>query len=188
MMILVIGGSGSGKSAWAEEKAAALADRGELLYYLATMQIRDEEAKKKVIRHRQLRKGKGFQTLEYPRGVGAAVSEMPEGAAVLLECISNLTANEMFAGTEPLSAVQTAEAVLGDLKKLKERTKHLIIVTNNVFEDGIRYEEATLQYMEAVGSINRKLAAMADEVTEVVVGIAVPVKRVIAESVKTKNC
>ena len=45
MMVLVIGGSGSGKSSYAEETAVSLAEKGMSMkkYYLATMQIFDEE-------------------------------------------------------------------------------------------------------------------------------------------------
>ena len=63
MLILVTGGSGSGKSAFAEQKAVSLAAGGELVY-LATMQVYGEEGKKKVERHRQLRRGKGCETIE----------------------------------------------------------------------------------------------------------------------------
>lgn len=92
MLILVTGGSGSGKSAFAEQKAVSLAAGGELVY-LATMQVYGEEGKKKVERHRQLRRGKGFETIERPVRVDRA--EPGEDATVLLECMSNLMANEM---------------------------------------------------------------------------------------------
>ena len=49
-MILVIGGSGSGKSAYAEQMAVKAAGKGSL-YYVATMQVYDEEGKKKVRIH-----------------------------------------------------------------------------------------------------------------------------------------
>lgn len=46
MIALVIGGSGSGKSAYAEQMAVNAAGNGSL-YYVATMQVYDEEGKKK---------------------------------------------------------------------------------------------------------------------------------------------
>ena len=51
-----------------------------------------------------------------------------------------------------------------------------MIVTNNVFEDGIRYDDTTMDYMRALGLINRELARMADRVVEVIVGIPVVIK------------
>lgn len=66
MMTLITGGSGSGKSAYAEDYLLSLA-KEEKKYYIATMQIYDAEGERKVMRHRDLRRGKGFQTIEAPR-------------------------------------------------------------------------------------------------------------------------
>ena len=66
MITLVLGGSGSGKSAYAEH----LLDGKTNKYYIATMQVYDAEGEKKVARHRRLRAGKGFVTIEQPRDIG----------------------------------------------------------------------------------------------------------------------
>ena len=49
-------------------------------------------------------------------------------------------------------------------------------MTNNVFEDGVSYDESTMNYIKAMGIVNRGLAAMAECVVEVVAGIPVAVK------------
>ena len=67
MITLVTGGSGSGKSAYAE---SLLSSCEGIRYYIATMQIYDAEGEKKVERHRKLRAGKGFLTIESPMNVG----------------------------------------------------------------------------------------------------------------------
>ncbi|MDE6212686.1 MAG: bifunctional adenosylcobinamide kinase/adenosylcobinamide-phosphate guanylyltransferase, partial [Lachnospiraceae bacterium] len=59
---------------------------------------------------------------------------------------------------------------------LKAQTTHLIVVTNNIFEDGIVYEEAPMEYIRAMGELNRRLADLADQVVEVVAGIPVVIK------------
>ena len=51
MFSLIYGGSGSGKSAFAEQAVCTLA-KDQKKYYLATMQIFDEEGQKKIERHR----------------------------------------------------------------------------------------------------------------------------------------
>lgn len=195
-MVLVVGGSGSGKSSYAEETAVSLAQESvkettqpenTLLsnfrlhtakkYYLATMQVFDDEGRKKVERHRNLRKGKGFVTIEQPARISGALEKMEDGdRTVLLECISNLMANEMFSGEKDMAAIQAAENVIRDIKLLKEQTNHLVVVSNNVFEDGITYDETTMKYIQAMGEVNQKLAALADRVVEVVAGIPVIVK------------
>ena len=44
----------------------------------------------------------------------------------------------------------------------------IVIVSNNVFDDGIDYDDTTTAYISAMGEINRFLAQNADEVHEVV--------------------
>ncbi len=177
MMVLVVGGSGSGKSSYAEKTAVSLAQSGMKKYYLATMQVFDDEGRKKVDRHRKLRNGKGFFTIEQPVRISSALEKMEDGdRAVLLECISNLTANEMFSEKKTMTEIQVTENVIRDIKMLKEQTNHLVVVSNNIFEDGITYDETTTKYIRAMGKINQKLAALADRVVEVVEGIPVIIK------------
>lgn len=188
MMAVILGGSGSGKSAYAEDVTLKLAG-GMRKYYLATMQVFGEEGEKKVERHRKLRSGKGFLTVEQPVNILEAVTKMEPGEkTVLLECMSNLAANEMFGESEAKCGESGAEAadfrtpeavshrILEQIRSLRAQVTHLAIVTNNVSEDGILYDEGTMNYLKALGSINQGLAAMADTVTEVVVGIPVLVK------------
>ena len=183
MMVLVIGGSGSGKSSYAEELAVSLAqesakDFAMKKYYLATMQVFDEEGQKKVDKHRNLRKGKGFFTIEQPTSISCALEKMETGdCTVLLECISNLTANEMFSEEKAKLEMQVTENVIRDIKMLKEQTTHFVVVSNNVFEDGITYDKTTMAYILAMGKINQKIAVLADQVVEVVAGIPVMIKQ-----------
>ena len=131
MITLVLGGSGSGKSAYAEH----LLDGKTNKYYIATMQVYDAEGEKKVARHRKLRAGKGFITIEQPRAIGGV--DFPEGAqqaeeisdgtgqnitkfprCALLECMSNLVANEMFSGEEMIPEEEVVRQILQGIKTL----------------------------------------------------------------------
>ena len=184
MMTLIIGGSGSGKSAYAEDYTISLSEDRKK-YYIATMQIYDEEGKRKVERHRMLRGGKGFSTIEQPIDIGKAAEKMEDGErTALLECISNLTANEMFLGEIPGTEEVITEKIVGEIAVLNRELTHLVIVSNNVFEDGNVYDKTTMAYIRAMGRINQKLAEMADEVVEVVVGIPIVIK---AKSVSLKK-
>ncbi len=182
MMVLVVGGSGSGKSSYAEELAVSLAQESVektamKKYYLATMRVFDEEGRAKADRHRKSRKGKGFLTIEQPTAISGALDQMETGErTVLLECISNLTANEMFSGDNVRTKMQVMEDILCGIKLLKEQTTHLVVVGNNVFEDGIAYDETTTEYIHAMGMIQQKLAAMADRAVEVAAGIPIIIK------------
>ena len=175
MVYLIIGGSGSGKSAYAErlmERFTGVTEK----YYLATMQIFDEEGEKRKKKHKAARRGKGFLTIEQPRDIKKAAEQIKTGSAVLLECMSNLVANEMFPADGVVPGEQVKEKILAEIRALREAVSRLVVVTNNVFEDGVPYDEDTLAYIRTLGDINRCLIREADEATEVVVGLPVSLK------------
>ena len=189
MIYLVYGGSGSGKSSFAESLLSGFDSTHK--YYIATMKVRpdDADAQKKITRHKQMRAGKGFLTIECPvnldgltlsAGDGASAGGTGAGSAssALLECMSNLCANEMFdtADGVPKSPEEVSVKIISGINHLAELFGNLIIVTNNIFEDGIEYNETTRAYMDALSKINCKLAAMADKVYEVVAGIPLELK------------
>lgn len=163
MFTLVIGGSGSGKSLLAEgllEKCA-----GPRLY-IATMEPMDRESLRRIERHRQQRAGKGFDTLECYKGLSEAAEGLSPQDGILLECMSNLLANELF---HPAGGGR--EAALRGVDVLLTRCNDLIIVTNEVFSGGTEYEGDTMWYMKELAAVNRVLAQRADTVIEVVCGL-----------------
>lgn len=188
MITLIYGGSSSGKSSYAEDYVCKLNFKNR--YYLATMVAYDEESKERVKRHRDLRAGKDFVTLEHSIDITEAIPEiltvdsgdfstdssLPQEDIILLECMSNLVANEMFRDGQVFSSDYCISKIIDDLKELHEKVSNIVIVTNNVFEDSTEYDEGTKDYLRALGKINQSISAMADEVYEVVVGIAIPVK------------
>ena len=184
-MEVVTGGSGSGKSAYAEQKICGLQQGTGRLYYIATMYPYGSETERKIERHRWMRGGKGFRTLEWYTGLSECIEKEfsgQEGAerlsesSILLECMSNLVANEMFSGADIVSEDVVVGHILQGIKNLSTKVDELVIVSNNVFEDGISYDATTQAYIRALGRINTGVAELADTVTEVVVGIPVPVK------------
>lgn len=203
MVCVVTGGSGSGKSEYAEHLAMTL---GEKRIYIATMQALGEEGRQRVARHRNMREGKRFVTVECPAGLERLTEDeecrsLLDGSVALLECMSNLAANEMFsrernelrtgsgkaagdAETEVKTdmdgiadnAVQVKNRILAGIQELRRHCSHLVIVTNEVFSDGTEYDSETMEYIGCLGMLNTALAGMADQVTEVVCGIPVKIK------------
>lgn len=196
MFQIVTGGSGSGKSAYAETLAMQLAKRR---FYIATMYPFGEESQKKIKRHQKMRAKKQFETIECYTGLKEVelpeekkveqTAQIPgesrqkecqeqEECVVLLECMSNLLANEMY--SEEGAKEKSVEEILRGIEALRRQTTHLVLVTNEVFSDGVMYDPDTIRYQKNLARINRILAAEADEVTEVVYGI--PLRR------KGKEC
>ena len=129
----------------------------------------DEESRKRVQRHRKMRQGKGFETVECYTGLDKI--RLPENCTVLLECMSNLVANEMF--QEEGAHENTVEAVLKGVRHIIEQAGNLVIVTNDLFSEAADYQGETGLYQEYLGQINQKIAEIADQVVEVVYGIPV---------------
>ena len=167
MLILVTGGSASGKSAYAESLLLSRSPR----VYLACMQPYGAEGKTRIERHRAMRKDKGFTTVE--RYTDLASFTLPAAKGVLLEDAGNLAANEMFLSNPPCDPVP---AVLTGVDALLAQCERLVVVTDEIGSDGIEYDAATTAYVLALGRINRALAARADAVIEVVAGIPIPLK------------
>lgn len=188
MFHLITGGSGSGKSVYAETQALqsvkeqALYIPGQNMIkrpaciYIATMRPYGEETLRKIERHRRLRAGKGFVTIECYKELDRLV--LPKNSGILLECVSNLAANELFGEDGTLRDRQeTAERILGGIRHMQDQTENLVIVTNEVSSEAGNYSYETREYIALIGAVNQQLASMADKVTEVVYGIPVPVKR-----------
>ena len=170
MLILLTGGAGCGKSAYAEEICMRAPGPR---WYLAAMRPWGEEGRARVERHRRLRAGKGFVTIE--RYTDYASLRLPAaGGTALLECVGNLTANEMFDGTGAWT--DPAERVLAGVEGLAAQCGLLAAVTNEVGADGVCYDEGTEAYIRALGRINAALAARADTVVELVAGIPICLK------------
>lgn len=169
LRILLTGGSAGGKSTFAESLAVRFGGR---LWYIAAMKPYGEESERKIARHRAMRAEKGFETIE--RYTDIAGLALPQRGTVLLECLCNLTANEMF--DEGGAGADTVDAVLRGVESLGRQSDNLIVVTNDVGSDGGGYSELTMRYVDALGEINRILAARFDAVYELVCGIPLPLK------------
>lgn len=205
MLCVVTGGSGSGKSEYAERvavhvfgalceskkvcqkesaEAASADESGTLqegsegkLYYVATMKPYDEECYARIARHRRMRSEKGFVTLECP----CRIEEVKAGKndVFLLEDLSNLLANEQYLeegrirGNGEEACRQAAKAVLLPILALARSAVCVVVVTNEIFSDGIAYEAETEEYCRLLGFLNVELAKAADSVVEVVCSIPV---------------
>lgn len=202
MLYVVTGGSGSGKSACAESLAVKLyrelPECGTLRYIATMYPYEDAETEERIVRHRRQREGKGFATTECYTDISALHAE--KGDVILLECMSNLLANEMYldagrikdgcvcvprvSGVKEQTAVlrlcRMAEQMLvAPICGLAEQAGHVVVVTNEIFSDGAeaQYDLSVRQYVNVLGYVNRRLTGQAARAVEVVCGIPVDIRR-----------
>lgn len=181
MITLIVGGSGSGKSEYAESLVMSLGEGRRI--YIATMKPWDEECRRRIDRHRQMRAQKQFETVECYRnlkGLKRNINRL-QPSSVLLECMSNLVSNELFGlgdqgEAPPAERTSAVGEIMEGIRRIEEETGHFIIVTNEVFSDGDSYGEETLVYRKVLGEVNRRIAEISNEVIEVVAGIPIVLK------------
>lgn len=176
---LVLGGSSSGKSEYAELLAVDMATRTQAnLVYIATMDAKDGESLKRIEAHRKRRAGRGFVTIEKARNLSSI--EGMEGAVILLEDLSNLAANELFVCENEVYRERNLKAAFDDMidgiNHLRDRCCCLIAVTNDIFEDVGVLQGSMLTYTKLLGSVNSYLAREADQVTELICGVPMNIK------------
>lgn len=183
MIVFISGGSGCGKSAFAESVAQRI---GGDLIYVATMPVFGEEDLRKVERHHRLRAGKGFQTLERPK----LLSDLPDGGeTVLIECMSTHTANVLydpeidwssFPEEKEDSALSDAEfwsrRIFEELRPVLSRKGSTIFVSAETGAEGEIYDPETEKYKQVLSNVNNFLAEHADAAFEVVCGIPLVLK------------
>ena len=165
MSTLISGGCKNGKSFYAQRIAKA---GGTPLYYIATMIPHDGEDDARIQRHRQERAGWGFETLECGRNILSCLDRADERGAFLLDSVTALLSNEMFApdGVD----MNAPEHVATALTEFARRAPNTVFVSDYIYSDAMRYDPLTEAYRAGLALIDRRLAACCDNVIEVVNG------------------
>ena len=164
--VFIIGSPDSGKSAMAEKIVTELSDPDHRLY-IATMIPYGKEGKERVRKHRLMRDGKGFITIEAPFDIcstlndciksnGSRLGEM----TVLLECLSNLVANELFERHSGRDEI--LRRLYEDIRWIAQRAGNLVIVSNH-FEIEESFDEETRFYAETLDMLNEMITGLADK-------------------------
>ncbi|RYH08319.1 bifunctional adenosylcobinamide kinase/adenosylcobinamide-phosphate guanylyltransferase [Tropicimonas sp. IMCC6043] len=163
---LVLGGASSGKSAWAE---SLVAGTGLPRIYLATAQAYDTEMEAKIDLHRRQR-GDGWQTIEAPHALAAALASLPAGHVVLLDCATMWLSNRLLAEAE---VEVEAEALLAALESCESP---VVVVSNEVGQGIVPESPLARRFRDLQGRLNRALAARADRVIAVMAGLPLALK------------
>ncbi len=156
MIVLVLGGARSGKSAAAERRAAALAD-GAPVTVLATAMVGDDDMAARVAAHRA-RRPPGWPTLETGADLVDAVGSC-RGVA-LVDAL----------GTWVAAAPDLSVDADGLCAALARRDGDSVVVSEEVGLGVHPSSEAGRRFRDALGLVNQAVAAIADEVVLVVAG------------------
>ena len=162
LIILVLGGARSGKSAFSE----GLVDRSGLAKaYLATGQVFDDEMKRRVGIHKT-RRGPEWELVEEPLDLCGALSRISsEKKAVLVDCLTLWVTNLMMAER---NQVGEAEMLVSALTTLPGT---IVLVSNEVGQGIVPDNAMARAFRDHAGLLHQKVAATADEVYFVTAGL-----------------
>ncbi len=188
-LTLILGGARSGKSTFAENKAKE--SGGDDVLYLATSEIKDDEMRERVEKHRRERPQK-WETLEAPRNLAGALREMgSEAKVILIDCVTFLVANHLMdaaaPGSDPFDDpsadpfdAEIEDNVVAEVEALVayvgETEVEVLVVSNEVGLGVVPPYELGRAYRDILGRANQILARHADEVLLLVAGIPMKVK------------
>jgi adenosylcobinamide kinase/adenosylcobinamide-phosphate guanylyltransferase len=157
----VLGGARSGKSRYAESLITALPRPW---VYIATAEARDDEMAARIAAHKA-RRAEGWQTIEAPHELPEALNAAPQGAAVLVDCLTLWLANLMHAKFK----IDTMTAKLEEA--LAARTGTTVLVSNEVGLGIVPDNALAREFRDAQGVLNQHVAAHAGRVVFMVAGL-----------------
>lgn len=167
MKILVSGGCKNGKSIYGQSLAKGMKKSEEQkLYYLATMIPKGEEDFERIRKHLQEREGWGFHTIEVYKDFYDKLKYMKKGDIVLFDSLTSALENAMFDQDFNLSEKDIMK-LEEDLKKILELDIEMVFISDNIYCDGIKYDETTELYRKKLADLDRLVAQGVDRVVEI---------------------
>ncbi|WP_161568128.1 bifunctional adenosylcobinamide kinase/adenosylcobinamide-phosphate guanylyltransferase [Anaerobacillus alkaliphilus] len=183
MLIFITGGVRSGKSSFAETLAQSfLTPVKNKLIYIATSELYDSEMSLRIQKHQEDRLMSGFtwETWEQPRQIENLVKELSDNQIILLDCLTTLLANELFyeegKWSDRLYQEEQVKKILIFLDKIKNKNITLLLVSNELLNGGLNYDQATLTYMKLIGYLHQKIVEKASIVYLIEAGIPLLMK------------
>lgn len=169
-IILITGGARSGKSKYAEMRAAQL---GRRRLYIATAEAKDEEMTQRIAAHRK-RRGEEWITIEEPAELAEALrAQRGQTDCALVDCLTLWLSNLLL----HRDGKHAETKVQGLVEILPRLDFHVLLVSNEVGLGIVPDNPLARQFRDLVGWANQQIAAVATEVVLTVAGIPISVKK-----------
>ena len=178
---LILGGQRSGKSARAEQLAAQWLAQSPThrALFLATAQAHDDEMRQRIIRHQQDRALRlpGIQTIEGADVAAQLLAHSHADTAIVLDCLTLwLTQLHMPWQAPPTTPQQTEARTDALLHAIASSQARLFIVSNEIGLGVIAPAPETRRFVDALGRLNQRVAAVCSHVTFMAAGLPLPLK------------
>lgn len=167
MLTLIIGGVRSGKSTAAETIAAETG--ASVLHYIATSVPTDDEMNQRIRNHQVKREAASEAWLTYEHSTNLLKAPIPKGAVIVLDCLTTWAANEWMETSDD-DIQPLISSIMGQIEKIHQHGKELIIVSNDLFSDAISFSDSVQSYLSLMGGLHQKLVQRADTVIQMEFG------------------
>ena len=168
-IILITGGSRSGKSSYAEQLALSLSDAP---VYLATARIWDDEFRERVRRHQE-RRGPQWTNLEEEKYLSR---HDLTGRVAVVDCMTLWATNFFFDLDSDVDAALAA--LTAEFDRFTSQDATFLFVTNEIGMGGVSDNAVQRHFTDLQGWMNQYVASHADEVILMVSGIPVKIKEI----------
>ena len=179
-LVLVTGGSRSGKSEFAEKYVLHYSPK---CAFIATAEIFDDEMAERVRLHQERRANGRWVNFEAPYEAEKAFEQLPDEVdAVLFDCLTMYMTN-LFYGKTAIEGdfLTRCQAVYEHIDRMLEAArksgKIVVFVSNEVGSGIVPDNLMAREYRDLSGWVNQRVAAACDQVFLTVCGHAVDVKK-----------
>jgi adenosylcobinamide kinase/adenosylcobinamide-phosphate guanylyltransferase len=137
----------------------------------------------RIVKHQNDREsGKSrWRTIEQSQTIGESAAYFNKEDIILVDCVTTLLNNELFSCNQEWDESFLAlvmETILSGIKKIRERAKVVIVVSNEVFYESIAENDLVFSYSRILGKIHQQLVKEADQAFLVEAGIPINMKGV----------
>lgn len=169
---LIVGGQRSGKSRQAERLALRWQAHGGRVVVIATALAADDEMRARIAHHRATRPA-GFETIEAPLRLSAALPQVDEaGTLVIVDCLTLWLTNwlmPMRGACDAAGWSAERDALLALLPRL---AAHVVLVSNEVGWGVSPLGREVRDFVDELGRLNQDVARRCGQLTLMVAGQA----------------
>jgi adenosylcobinamide kinase / adenosylcobinamide-phosphate guanylyltransferase len=173
-LTFVLGGARSGKSAYAERLASESALP---VTYIATARVSDDAEFAERIAHHRERRPAHWQLLEASVDLAGALASVDSpGHCVLIDCLTLWLANLLCPPDGDASHANYTAHLTAFEAALGAATGKVIVVSNEIGLGVVPLGAATRLYVDELGRLNQRIAALCPQVTMMVAGLPLTLK------------
>jgi adenosylcobinamide kinase/adenosylcobinamide-phosphate guanylyltransferase len=168
-IIFITGGAKSGKSTFALKKGFRISGNKA---FIATAEALDEEMQQRIENHK-LQRGNEWVTYEEPLKIADVINRIKgKYSAIIIDCLTLWLSNLIHSKLDTNKEIENLINALN----IKNPASRIYIVSNEVGMGIVPDNKLARIYRDSAGSLNQKIAEIADEVYLLVSGIPLKLK------------